>query len=257
MRKVVDLAGKIINGIKIIERSYEKQHKDKYHKIYWKCICHCGNEFIASGNNLKSGNTKSCGCVKNELISKIGRNNSKTNKWIFEDNIAVGITNSGKVFMIDKEDFEKVKDYCWRFSVNGYVVANSKDLTNSTINIHRLILNPNKDEIVDHKDWNKADNRKLNLRVCSKSQNNVNIKRKKNNTSGYTGVKLNKQGNWVAQISFNNKRIHLGTYDNFYQAVQIRHKAEILMHQEFNGEINRKDFSRLIEDYKNVSEDNE
>lgn len=33
-------------------------------KVYWTCICDCGNTVVASGNNLKTGNTKSCGCLK-------------------------------------------------------------------------------------------------------------------------------------------------------------------------------------------------
>lgn len=31
--------------------------------IGWKCRCECGNEIYASGTNLESGNTKSCGCL--------------------------------------------------------------------------------------------------------------------------------------------------------------------------------------------------
>lgn len=30
---------------------------------YWKCICDCGNESIVSGSRLRSGKTKSCGCI--------------------------------------------------------------------------------------------------------------------------------------------------------------------------------------------------
>lgn len=36
---------------------------DKYRKIYWECKCKCGNTVIVRGNALKSGNTKSCGCL--------------------------------------------------------------------------------------------------------------------------------------------------------------------------------------------------
>lgn len=32
------------------------------HKSQWKCLCDCGNEFIALGSELLSGHTKSCGC---------------------------------------------------------------------------------------------------------------------------------------------------------------------------------------------------
>lgn len=40
-----------------------------YGYILWNCICDCGNKFITGGAWLKSGNTKSCGCVKKEKNS--------------------------------------------------------------------------------------------------------------------------------------------------------------------------------------------
>lgn len=47
------------------------------HKI-WHCKCECGNECDISYDNLKSGNTKSCGCLKSE--SKIDLTNQKFGK---------------------------------------------------------------------------------------------------------------------------------------------------------------------------------
>lgn len=249
MKKVIDLTGKFFNGIEVISRDFkmeEIKRKNNDNKIYWKCKCHCGNVFTTSGNNLKSGNTKSCGCATKISMSKIGKNNSKQNKWIFENDIAIGITYKEDIFVIDISDYYKVKDYCWRINEDGYVIANSKDCTNTTIWIHRLIMEPENNELVDHIDWNRADNRKINLRKCNKSQNNVNIKRKCNNTSGYTGVKPTSKGQWVAQISYNNERIHLGTFDTLNDAVQARHDAEEIIHKEFNGEINRNDFKNFI-----------
>ena len=40
--------------------------RGKYSAAIWKCICDCGNETIVYQKNLKSGNTKSCGCLNNE-----------------------------------------------------------------------------------------------------------------------------------------------------------------------------------------------
>ena len=34
--------------------------------VTWKCLCDCGNETVAIGSNLRSGNTKSCGCLTGE-----------------------------------------------------------------------------------------------------------------------------------------------------------------------------------------------
>jgi len=42
----------------------------------WLCKCDCGREKIVLGKNLQNGCTKSCGCLRDELIRKrIGRNN--------------------------------------------------------------------------------------------------------------------------------------------------------------------------------------
>lgn len=62
MARLIDLSGHIFNGITVESRAA----KDSTNKTTWNCICHCGNRFEATGLNLKSGNTKSCGCRKNK-----------------------------------------------------------------------------------------------------------------------------------------------------------------------------------------------
>lgn len=36
----------------------------------WNCRCDCGNNFIAQGGNLRKGDTRSCGCLRNETTRK-------------------------------------------------------------------------------------------------------------------------------------------------------------------------------------------
>ena len=57
-----------------------KMHEDKSKGIKWVCKCDCGNETIVYSNFLKSGHTKSCGCLQKEVVSNIFRthNLSKT-----------------------------------------------------------------------------------------------------------------------------------------------------------------------------------
>lgn len=33
-------------------------------RTHWLCECECGNEIVASSNNLRKGHTKSCGCIR-------------------------------------------------------------------------------------------------------------------------------------------------------------------------------------------------
>ena len=55
----VDMIGQTINGVTVLERV----ESSKSGKARWLCCCHCGNSFVTSGDNLRSGNTKGCGCL--------------------------------------------------------------------------------------------------------------------------------------------------------------------------------------------------
>lgn len=259
-RKFIDLSGQKIDELQVIDRNYEKskEYFEKYHSydVFWNCICSCGNSVIKSTGYLKSKtikNPKSCGCVGSKI--KYLSHNQKYNKYEFCDDYIIGYTFDNKTFIIDKDDYDKVKEYCWRFDPNGYVIANAKKSSNKIIRLNRFIMNADESiSCVDHKNWNKSDNRKSNLRIATKTENNINIHRKANNTSGYTGVTKNNNGYWVARISKNGIRYYLGTYKTFEEAVKVRHKAEMLLHGEWSGEINRKDFESLFKNNSNTIE---
>lgn len=55
-----DLTGKRFNKLVVLERV----ENGKGDKSRWRCLCDCGNETIVSGNNLKAGGVKSCGCLR-------------------------------------------------------------------------------------------------------------------------------------------------------------------------------------------------
>lgn len=44
-------------------------------KTLWLCRCYCGNEGVVEAGNLKSGATKSCGCLKREQMATLGMKN--------------------------------------------------------------------------------------------------------------------------------------------------------------------------------------
>ena len=133
---------------------------------------------------------------------------------------------------IDIDDVSKVKEYKWHLDSNGYVMSNKQ------IRLHRLIMNPSDDKVVDHIDHNRLNNKSSNLRVCSKHQNNMNTSLSRNSTSGVIGVHFNKQRNkWQAHITFNYKYIHLGLFDTLEEAIEARKQAEI----EYFGEYRNQD----------------
>ena len=79
----------------------------------WLCICNCQehNKIEATGSNLKSGRTKSCGCFAREEAIK---RNKKYNKYDLSSDYGIGWTsNTNEKFYFDLEDYDKIQDYCW------------------------------------------------------------------------------------------------------------------------------------------------
>jgi len=73
MPKLINLTGKKFGRLLVIE----KLNNDKYNKIRWLCLCDCGNIKIIIGERLRSGHTKSCGCLNKEIITKHGYSNTR------------------------------------------------------------------------------------------------------------------------------------------------------------------------------------
>ena len=126
-----------------------------------------------------------------------------------------------------------IKDYCWYYD-DGYLHSNitvGKGKQDS-ISLHRLVMNCPEGLEVDHikhpqKHENKLDNRKSNLRIVTKSENQMNKHKQENNTSGIVGVHWHsRDGVWEAYISCNNKQIYLGRFNEKEDAAIIRKIAE-------------------------------
>lgn len=81
---------------------------------------------------------------------------------------------------------------------------------------------------IDHLNQIKDDNRIVNLRDVTNSQNQLNIKIKSNNTSGLRGVHFDSRAKtWRAQISRNGVRQTLGSFDTKEKAATARATAEV------------------------------
>lgn len=71
MGRLIDLTGKHFEHLFVIERagSYIPPSK-KSATATWRCQCDCGSEVIVIGNNLRSGATTSCGCIRTEKAAE-------------------------------------------------------------------------------------------------------------------------------------------------------------------------------------------
>jgi 5-methylcytosine-specific restriction endonuclease McrA len=103
-----------------------------------------------------------------------------------------------------------------------------------TQRMHRFLANVPDDMEVDHWDGNGLNNRKRNLRIVTHQQNGCNRGPQANNTSGYKGVSWNKRdGKYEAWIRVNDRKIHLGYFDDILDAAKAYNEAAARLHQEF------------------------
>lgn len=61
MSNLINEVGNKYGKLTVLERA-ENSNGGK--EAHWKCKCECGNYVIVNGVNLRSGNTKSCGCLR-------------------------------------------------------------------------------------------------------------------------------------------------------------------------------------------------
>ena len=141
MGLLIDLTDQKFGSLTVVKRLENNKHK----KAMWLCKCDCnGNEKGYIGSQLINGNTKSCGCHARKRASEA---NKKYNTYDLSGEYGIGYTsNTNKEFYFDLEDYDKIKDHCWS-SNRGYIVTKAN---NTTYNLHRLIMNANDTEKVDH-----------------------------------------------------------------------------------------------------------
>lgn len=219
---------------RIVVRS-KSSKRDKYGSVFWNCDCDCGNKnVLVRGKSLKSGSTKSCGCIHKENLSKSNKQRKMTNTYNLSGEYGIGYTSKGEEFYFDLEDYDKIKDYCWRINSYGYVTTSESD-TNKEIKMHRLVLNvADSDVFVDHICHKNNDNRKLNLRLTNNQENCMNSSLSKNNKSGVIGVHWNKKySEWRATIGYKNKYKIIGAYQNKEDAIKARLIEEKQLYKEY------------------------
>lgn len=64
MRKKVDMTGRVIGRLLVIEEC----GRDKHNKALWRCRCECGNVVTVRGSHLRNEDTTSCGCYHRERL---------------------------------------------------------------------------------------------------------------------------------------------------------------------------------------------
>lgn len=165
----------------------------------WRCRCDCGKEVLSSLRQLSSGYRKSCGCLSHPPVkSFIGKRFGHL----------VVLAYEGKR---DGMHRWRCRCDCGRETVVGQTLLQ----TGKTKSCGCL----------------QAKTYQENLKLVAGTSVTIletyKKKRNRNNTSGFTGVYLDKKrGKWVAQIGFKGKTYYLRTYPKKQDAVDARRRGE-------------------------------
>lgn len=180
------------------------------------CQCECGTQAVVELNNLRSGNSKSCGC----------RGGAPDWTRLQPGEVPLyGKRARGRVAVVDPDDYDRVMQYRWHVveappKVPGrrpwgpYAVSRirQRDGKSRKVPMHALIMGRS---FIDHINSNGLDNRKVNLRLATPTQNLGNQRTQEipGKTSRYKGVYWDRRDRaWVAEITDHGIPQYLGQF---------------------------------------------
>ena len=144
----------------------------------------------------------------------------------------------GKVALVDDEDYEWLSQWKWCATRTPYTYyamrsrwVNGKD---KTTKMHRVIMDAPPGMHVDHINHNGLDNRKENMRVCTRTENIRNSRKQRRCTSEYKGVCWHKHRNkWITRITADKKSKYLGYFKKETDAALAYNLAALKYFGEF------------------------
>ncbi len=178
----------------------------------WLCRCDCGGEKVVSDSHLKSGHTKSCGCITRSRMR----------------NTAFDLTGRqfGRLTVISPASER----------INGSVTWHCVCDCGNELDVEAEYLLRDKTRSCG---CLKEEQRKINMEKAIHFVDGTCIEKIAcqreiaTNTSGHRGVTRRSHGTWRAALTFRGKRYDLGTHKTFEQAVAARLSGERLHYGEY------------------------
>lgn len=106
MPRFIDLTGKKFGRLTVIEEAGRSKQK----AVKWRCKCECGNETIVVSFSLRSGDTKSCGCLRREIAISTGK---KSIKKLHRDELKEGTRVTMLTRRTSKNNTSGAKGVTW------------------------------------------------------------------------------------------------------------------------------------------------
>lgn len=201
----------------VVGRLYVKEKtpsRSKNGSVLWVCICECGEELLVQSSTLNKGLKQPCGCLERETYRT--RRNTHGLSGTREYNSWMGMKQRCYY-----QDHAEYKNY------GGRGIQVCQEWKDSFENFIRDMGPAKEGESIDREDVNK-DYTKENCRWASASVQGFNTRKKRNNTSGRTGISWHRGvKKWCASIGVDNKIIHLGSFDYKSEAIVARESAEL------------------------------
>lgn len=137
--------------------------------------------------------------------------------------------------LVDDDDYSIVSKYHWSFKSSGYVEGK---INGKMIKLHRFIAKIHRwnvgENVIDHINRDKKDNRKSNLRICTFQQNLFNRMAQHNDaTSCYKGVSQRENGHWRMRVYVNGKCYCDETYRTEIEAAVAYNMAATKAHGKY------------------------
>lgn len=145
----------------------------------------------------------------------------------------------GKAAIVDAADFDWLNQ--WKWSLHTYAgkcyagrIVRDGQGGKQTLKMHRVILGAPHGREVDHIAGDGLDNRRSNLRLATHQQNACNMRRHRDNKSGFKGVYWNTgKQRWDAKICVKGKHHLLGRFVDKEDAIRAYAEGAVKLHGEF------------------------